>query len=211
MGAHVVIVATQYDTATHYIHEWAVRLRDDLLGTNAVSNCLLLAGESLCYSGNTFTDAVERADFVIFYGHGEPDHWIAMPKGAAANDVPLVDMNTVGNLRGRQVYAACCHSLAQLGVAFALANPGGKPEFIGYATAFDFSVAQREEFRRIIHYSVRDFILGKKTAAAIVSDQQAAWQQLDKAFSKGGMYSTLPDAAYAAANARSNARAIGNA
>jgi hypothetical protein len=207
MGVHVLIVATRYDNATYYIHEWAARLRDDLLSNNAVSSCIALDGESLCHSGTTFADAVERADFVVFYGHGEIDHWIAMPQGSVAKSLPLVDVNSVNDLRGRQTYAACCYSLTGLGRAFANAFPktGGKPEFIGYSTDFNFLVSEREQFRRIIHYSVRDFILGRKDAATIVSEQQAAWLQLEAGFSTGGMYSTVLDANFAAGYARKNA------
>lgn len=214
MGIEVLLIATRYDTATYYIHDWAEQLRNDLLSSNAVSSCMMLEGHSLCFSGQTLTDAIERANFVVFYGHGEVDHWISMPPGSATSSVRLVEVKSASDLRGRQIYAACCHSLKDLGPAFDAAFPkgsNGKPEFVGYSSAFDFSIPQREEFRRIVHYSVRDFILGKKDAATIASEQQAAWQQLDAAFSKGGMYSTLPDAIFAASNARSNALAIGHA
>jgi hypothetical protein len=212
MGTEVLLIATRYDTATYYIHDWAVQLRNDLLSSNAVSSCMMLEGHSLCFSGQTLTDAIERADFVVFYGHGEVDHWISMPQGSATSGVRLVEVNSVSDLRGRQIYAACCHSLKDLGQEFANVFPktNNKPEFVGYSDAFDFSIPQREEFRRIVHYSVRDFILGKKDAATIASEQEAAWRQLDAAFSKGGMYNTLPDAIFAASNARSNALAIGH-
>jgi hypothetical protein len=173
----------------------------------------MLDGESLCHAGTSLQDAIDRADFVVFFGHGETDHWVAVPAGAAGKDLPLVETTSVSLLSGRQVYAACCHSLAGLGTAFAAAFPSlhGKPEFVGYSAAFDFSVAQRDEFRRVVHGSVRDFILGSKTAATIVNDQRTAWLGLETAFKPGGLYNALPDAIFAASCASSNALAVGHA
>ena len=107
-----------------------------------------------------------------------------------------------------KVYAACCHSLVGLGATFKGAFAGA--DYIGYSTAFDFSILNQEEFREIVHRSVRDFVLGATSAATIVSDQRDAWDQLDRLFSTGVMR-TFPEAPFAASCARSNALAIGMA
>src|SRR4051812_2525318 len=111
MSIHVLLIATRYDTATYYVYDWAKQLRDELLGNNFVSSCVLLDGESLCHTGTSLQDAIDRADFVVFFGHGETDRWVALPGGSAGNDLPLVETASVNLLAGRQVYAACCHSL----------------------------------------------------------------------------------------------------
>jgi hypothetical protein len=212
MSKHVLIVATRYNTAANYTYEWAQRLRDDLLTSSSCATCVMLDGESLCRGGTSLADAIEHADCVVFYGHGEADQWIALPAGSTTQTVPLVDSASVHVLNGRQTYAACCHSLSTLGrafaVAFAIQNP--TPEFVGYSTAFDFSVENREEFRKIVHDSVRDFILGSSSAATIVSNQRAAWDHLKDAFSNGTLQ-TRPDALFAAWCAHSNALAVGHA
>ena len=213
MSQHVLIIATRYDAAANYTYEWAQRLRDDLLTSSNCASCLILDGESLCRSGSSLIEAIERAEYVVFYGHGSADQWIALPTGVASATVPLVDSASVQVLDGRQVYAACCDSLTNLGQAFATSfkTQSPTPDFIGYSSAFDFSMENSDEFRKVIHDSVRDFILGSSSAATIASNQKAAWDQLDKAFSIGGSLQTRPAAAFAASCARSNALSIGYA
>ena len=208
MSNHVVVLSTQYDNPTYYLHEWAAKLRDDLLASKAVASCLLVDATTLCHAGSTFSDVADRASHIVFYGHGEADKWLALPKALASTAFPLVDVPSVSKIQGKHVYAACCFSLKTLGPAFSV---GGLKDFVGYDRAFNFSVHQQEEFRRIVHYSVRDFILGKKPVAQIVKEQRDAWHQLELAFSKGGMFANLLDASFAASCARSNAGAIGNA
>jgi hypothetical protein len=210
MSKHVLIVATCYDTASRYIYEWAKALHEDLLANSSCGSCLMLDGESLYCSGSNFGNAIERVDYVVFYGHGKPDQWIALPAGRSSATVPLVDSGSVRVLDGRQIYAACCHSLTILGRAFGtiFANRKPLPEFVGYDGAFDFSIQNRDEFRKIVNDSVRDFILGSTPAATIVYNQRVAWDNLRKAFSPGGSLQTYPDAIFAASAARSNALAI---
>jgi len=212
MSKNVLIVATKYNIDTHYTYVWARKLRDDLITHSSCASCLLFDAESLCRSGTSLADAIERADFVVFYGHGNADKWIALPAGSASQALPLIDTGTVQVLNGRQVYAACCHSLSTLGKSFAtaFATHSPVPNFVGYSNAFDFSIENPEEFRKIVHDSVRDFILGSKTAATIVSNQRTAWDKLRIEFSSGTLM-TLPGAPHAASCARSNALAIGHA
>jgi hypothetical protein len=211
MSKHVLIIATSYDAAASYTHEWAQKLRDDLIIHSSCSSCLMLDGETLRSNGPLLADAIQRADFVVFYGHGEIDKWLALPAKGALLAVSLIDGGSIQVLDGRQVYAACCHSLHTLGSTFAhtFQNRSPVPDFVGYLDAFDFSIENREEFRRIVHDSVRDYILGSNNAATIVSNQSTAWQHLDSAFSSG-VLKTRSDAIFAASCARSNALAIGN-
>jgi hypothetical protein len=212
MSIHVLIVATRYNKAAQFTYRWAEKLRDDLLSRSAVETCLLFDGESLCHSGTALSDAIERVDFVVFYGHGEADHWISIPAGSAANSIALIDANTVSVFNGKKVYAACCKSLSQLGAAFAGAykNNNPAPDFVGYSTDFNFHIPNEDEFRRIVHESVRDFILGTRTAATIVADQKAEWTALETKF-RTGAFQTYPDALFAANCAKANAGSIAKA
>src|SRR5262245_60058363 len=99
MTATVLIIATRYDAASHYLYEWACALREDLLTQN--HPCLFLDGTNLCNSGILLTDAIDRVDYVVFYGHGSTDAWIALPALGATLATTLVDGSTVNILNRR--------------------------------------------------------------------------------------------------------------
>jgi hypothetical protein len=213
MSKHVLIIATHYDPASHYSYKWAEALRDDLLTGSSCGSCLLLDGENLCRSGTLLADVIERMDHIVFYGHGETDQWIGLPLGRASATIPLVDVGSVQDLDGRQVYAACCKSLATLGQNFAttFANNNPVPNFIGYQTSFDFSTENEAEFCKIVNDSIRTFILSSTPAATIARNQKAAWDQLSQDFSPpSGSKHTRPDAIFAASAAHNNSLSIGH-
>lgn len=116
----ILILFTCYDSNSAYTASWARALHDDLVKQQNVS-CFLADVQYLCRSGSALADAVERSDFVVFYGHGQRDKWIALPDLSSRSpnvaSIPLVDASTVGVLQGRKVYAGCCWSLHGLGGA----------------------------------------------------------------------------------------------
>jgi hypothetical protein len=214
MNPSVLIIATRYDSASNCLYGWAEELRGFLLTSGNCDTCLMLDGESLCRSGSSLADAIERVDYVVFYGHGEKDCWIALPAGGQRVPVPtapLVDVNNVKLLNGTTVYAACCYSLAALGPAFklAFASHAPAPEFVGYKDAFNVHIANQQYFRDIVNQSILDFILDQRPVVDLHAYQKARWDQMDADFSFGGPLSFNPDAWVAAGSARANAVSFG--
>jgi hypothetical protein len=208
---NVLIIATRYDKASNCLYGWAEELRTHLLTSGHCDACLMLDGESLCRSGSSLSDAIDRVDYVVFYGHGEKDQWIALPARGTVASAPLVDVGRVNDLKGRTVYSACCHSLSALGPAFKIAFSAQvpPPEFVGYQFAFNVHFSNETYFRDIVRDSIFDFIINKRSASNAHATQKAKWDQLHNDFSTGGMLSSRPDAWVAAANARDNAASVG--
>src|ERR1044072_2301965 len=111
----VLIIATRYDKGASCLHDWAEMRRSKLLSSGKCDACLMLDGEGICRSGSLLLDAIARVEYLVFFGHGEKDQWIALPAGNTAATVALVDVNTVNVLNGRAVYSACCYALSALG------------------------------------------------------------------------------------------------
>ena len=209
----VLIIATRYDRAANCLYGWAEALRTRLLQSGKCDACLMLDGESICRSGSSLVDAIDRVNYLVFFGHGEKDQWIALPAGNKAGTAALVDMGTVNVLNGRTVYSACCHALSALGSAFKIAFSGltSAPEFVGYKAAFNVHMPNESYFRDIVINSIFDFIINGRAASTVVTNQKTDWSQLDQKFSAGGILSSNPDSWTAAANARDNAISVGHA
>jgi hypothetical protein len=208
----VLIIATRYDRAASCLYGWAEALRSRLLSSGKCDACLMLDGEGICRSGSSLVDAIDRVEYLVFFGHGEKDQWIALPAGNKAATAALVDVATVNVLNGRTVYSACCYALSALGFAFKTAFSGATspPEFVGYQNAFNVHLANESYFRDVVNDSVFDFIVNGRAASTVVTNQQAEWNQLDGKFSAGGTLSSNPDAWVTAANARDNAISVGH-
>jgi len=205
----ILILSTCYDVNSSYTASWAQELHDDLVRQKDTS-CFLYDAQYLCRSGTALADMVERVDYVVFYGHGTNDSWIALPDlpGASAKvaAIPLVDSGSVSVLNGRKVYAGCCWSLNGLGNDYHVKFPAG--EFVGYSDVFGFESYNEKYFKEIVHQSVISFINGD-TAATIATNLKAEWDALRARFYSGNLR-TRQNAAMAAKVAKLNSQRIGS-
>jgi len=183
----VLILSTCYDVNSSYTAGWARELRDDLIKQDNV-HCFLYDAQYLCRSSKALEDAVARADYVVFYGHGTRHSWIALPDhpGAASPvaAIPLVDSSTVSVLKGKKVYAACCWSLSGLGRKYISRFPQG--EFVGYRHQFAFERSNADHFKTVVNQSISGFVLGDSLAAAVGS-LQTKWANLRDDFYAGSL------------------------
>jgi hypothetical protein len=206
---HVLIISTCYDVDSSYTARWAQDLHDGLVRRSNIS-CFLYNAQYLGGSSKTLDDAIKRADFVVFYGHGTQDSWVALPSYSGtfgnAAAIPLVDSTTVGVLNGRKVYAGCCWSLNGLGSNYIASFPNG--EFVGYQHEFGFERANDMYFKEVVNLSVIDFVLGKR-AATVVTNLQTEWANLRDRFRNGNLR-FMPSAAQAEAVAELNRLRVGS-
>jgi hypothetical protein len=172
---HVLLIATRYDLTTSLSHEWATRLHEQLVRSKHI--CMLLTAEPLCRKGGVMTEAIDRADFVVFFGHGEVDSWTGMPRSPGVGNVSVIDAATIGQLGTRSVYAGCCNSFAGLGPLH------GGP-YVGYDNPFEFETFHHLEFGNIVVASVVDFVNGR-AARAIAADLKTRWNALSNDFAAG--------------------------
>jgi len=206
MPRSILVVATRYDVGTYYTHSWAKTLQEDSMRKG--HNCILLDAESLCHSGSTLREAIERVDYVIFYGHGLRDQWTAMPSSSSAGGVaerPLIDTNNVSVLDGRQVYAGCCHSLTQLGQSFVTICSG---EYVGYSQRFQFETTNHQDFGDVVNTSVMAYVAGD-SASKVVTDLANDWDRLRLDFVAGRLRKQ-PNAIMAAQCADDNRQRVGS-
>lgn len=206
---NVLILLTGYDSNSSYTASWAQALFNDLVKQNNMI-CSLFDAQYLCSPGNVLKDAVERSEFVVFYGHGTRDSWIAMPELSSANPpipaIPLVDTALVGVLQGRQVYASCCWSLNGLGGSYIAQFPNA--EYVGYSQEFGFEAANESYFKEVVNQSVIDFINGD-SAVKVASNLRTEWDVLRGRFISGNL-KTKRNAAMAASVADLNRQRIGS-
>jgi hypothetical protein len=209
MADSVLLLATEYDAATFYTRSWAQDLREQLLRRK--HTCLMLEVESLCYAGRSLTDAIERVDHVVFYGHGLTDQWTAMPSGHGANPLPLVDLQSVHILDGRKIYAGCCDSLGPAGATFPTLGalytkqfPNGA--FIGYRAQFEFEFSNHSEFGDVVNNSVINYVSGD-SANKVAQDLAVEWDNLRHDFSNGRLRNK-PNAVMAAHRADNNRQRV---
>jgi hypothetical protein len=206
---HVLIISTCYDVDSSYTARWAQDLYDDLVKRSNIS-CFLYKAQDLYGSSKTLNDAIDRADFVVFYGHGTQNSWVALPSYSGtfgnAAAIPLVDSTTVGVLNGRKVYAGCCWSLNGLGSNYIASFPNG--EFVGYQHEFGFERANAEYFKEVVNLSVSDFVLGRP-AADVVRNLQREWENLRDRFQNGNLQ-FRPSATQAGAVAELNRLRVGS-
>jgi hypothetical protein len=205
----ILILSTCYDSNSAYTAAWARALHGDLVKQQDIS-CFLYEAQYLCRSSTALADAVERSDFVVFYGHGMQDRWIALPElpgsspGVAA--IPVVDTSSVAVLQGRKVYAGCCWSLNGLGGGYIAKFPNG--EYVGYRHEFGFEAANEAYFKDVVNQSVIGFVNGDP-ANTVANDLRAEWTSLRTRFFSGNLR-TRRNAPMAAKMADLNSQRIGS-
>lgn len=203
--AAVLILASSYDTGTHYTHQWARALHTDLVTQGHIA--LFLETETVCRTNSALTDAIAAAQYIVFYGNGSKDAWTAIPGDTADGGVPLIDVNTVERLADCGIYAGCSSSLVNLGSAYAREFPQG--DYVGYRDEFSFEVTNRNLFRDVVNASILRFVKGA-TAADVCVDLRTAWERLRDDFLPPGRYSHNRNAVMAAQRAAENAERIGH-
>lgn len=180
MAASVLVLTTNYDCGSQSTSTWASKLQEDLIGLGHI--CLLLDGTALCRGGLSLQDAVECVDYVVYFGHGLQNEWIALPALGNRPSIPLVDSASVHILRGRKIYACCCWSVTGLGAAYA--NRFNCGEYIGYDQPFGFEKDNENAFRDVVIDSVAAFVQGDP-AVRVVNNLAGEWDRLSNAFSQG--------------------------
>jgi hypothetical protein len=206
----VLIVSTCYDVNSYYTSRWAANLHTELVKhKNTIS--LHYDATTLCRAGSALQEAVSRVDYVVFYGHGTKDEWIALPEvanvlGTTAASA-LVDLNTVDVLKEKKVYAGCCWSLKGLGKAHS-AN-SAKGEFVGYDQEFDFEYSNATRFEEVVKQSVISYINGTP-AADVAKNLRERWTRLRDDFGQGGELNNSTNSAMAYAAADRNRHRVGS-
>jgi hypothetical protein len=202
----IILLATRYDRSSLYTYSWATELQQDLIQQG--HTCILMDASLVC-QGRLLHHALQGPDVVVFYGHGEPDQWIALPAGAASASRSLVDTKTIQLLAGRPTYAGCCHSLGGLGSTYANTFAGGfaNAAYIGYADEFGFEFTNERHFKDVANLSVAAFVNGD-AASKVVADLKQAWADLRDEFHHGRLKS-VPNAAMASYLADLNEQRIG--
>lgn len=175
--ASILLVATRYDAVSWRFYRWAKNLEAILVRSNAVIGLYGPAVNTKSLSGLT------RPDFVIFFGHGEPDRFIGHKGRFSLGSGPtLVDTTTISLLQGGDVYAVCCQAGIHLGPAYSQVYP--RASFIAYQSPFGFSFPNASDFESIVNQAALDFAAGK-SARIIHNDLQKAWRALADAFLNG--------------------------
>jgi hypothetical protein len=205
----VVIFFTRYDVNSSYTAGWAEELHDELVKQKD-TYCFLYDAQYLCRSSTALDEAVERADYIVFYGHGTQKSWIALPDYSSGTSnikpIPLVESSKVNVLKGRKVYAGCCWSLNGLGNNYIASFPQG--EYVGYNHEFVFEGTNASYFKEVVNLSVTSFI-GGQTGATIVSDLQTEWSTLRDRFYIGNL-KHRPNAVHASKVADLNRQRVGS-
>ena len=202
MKASVLILATRYDTASYYTYQWAKGLQENLVKLG--HKCLLLDGVGLYLAGSGLDKAISYVDYVVFYGHGEADEWTALSASGGGSSVPLINVSSVSLLQGRKVYAGCCSSADQLGVAYAQQFNSG--EYIGYYKQFSFELVNQNYFRDVVNQSVIAFVRGD-SASTVVHNLTKEWMSLRDNFHSGSL-KHCPNAAMASYMADCNRKYV---
>jgi hypothetical protein len=201
----VLILSTCYDRVSFFTSRWAAGLHDALIRRKDTVSLLYDAGK---LSRTDLQDAIERVDYVVFYGHGGTNEWIALPSRAnapAAAAISLVDAQSVRVLNGRSVYAGCCWSLAGLGQAY-LGNPS-VAGFVGYNQEFDFEFSNEAYFKEVVNQSVIAYVHGD-SAQQVATDLQTEWTNLAARF-RTGYLKRQPNSAAASGAAHRNSQRVG--
>jgi hypothetical protein len=207
MADSVLLLVTGYDSSTFYTRSWALDLRDQLLRRR--HTCLMLDAESLCYAGKTLSEAIQRVEFVVFYGHGLVNQWTAMP---GQTPLALVDVNNVQVLAGTKVYAGCCESLGPINHPSPTLGDGFKKlfprtDFVGYRARFEFEFSNHREFRDVVNTSVINYVSGD-SSQKVVQDLKTEWDNLRHDFANGRL-KNKPNAIMAAQRAANNWQNVG--
>lgn len=201
--AHVLLLATAQNLSTRITHGWATQLQTTLSASHA---CTFI--DRWRVSLATFRAHVSSADFIIFYGEGEPDR-IRGQVGIfpAAGNPTLIDVSNVADFRGLPVYLVCCWALNDLGDAYTALYPDGA--MVGYGAAFGFSLGNHTPFRDIVNEYAERFV-GGTSAAQVAGGLAQAWDKLAEDFMNGPLKRSTPDFIVAGFATASNAKWVGN-
>ena len=204
----VLILSTCYDRVSSYTAQWAEDLHRALIKRKDTI-CMLYDAVSMCRAGSMLADAIDRVEYVVFYGHGGKDQWISQPERAnvqpAVAAAAVVDVGSVGLLNGKKVYAGCCWSLAGLGQAHLGASKTG---FVGYNQEFDFEFSNHTYFGDVVNQSVIAYVNGD-SPQKVAADLRTEWTDLRNRFSSGFL-SRQANASLAAAAADRNSQRVGS-
>jgi hypothetical protein len=202
MQQNVLVLNTNYDFASQSTSHWAKKLQQDLFTQG--HTCLLLDTTALCQGGATLQNAISCVDYIVYFGHGSIDEWIALPALGNNPTVPLVDSNTVNLLMSRKIYACCCWSISGLGKAYS--NQFSNGEYIGYDQPFSFEKENEVEFQNAVINSAIAFINGNP-ARIVVQNLRQKWVDLEYEFSQGSL-NWKQNAIFAASAAHKNSRGL---
>jgi hypothetical protein len=178
--AHVLLLATRYDSISRFTHRWATNLERILLSSGLGHTVSSYYGPAV--SAATLATA-PGADYLLFFGHGEPDRLIAQRGWLSLGSGPtLVDTTTVGMLGGHSVYAVCCQAGILLGPAHSSMSPTA--EFVGYKAPFGFSFPNAADFESVVNPSAIALINGSP-AKAVCDQLRQEWHNLADDFPNG--------------------------
>ena len=200
MADSVLLIVSGYDSPTYYTRNWATDLHEQLLRRK--HKCLMLEAESLCHAGPVLHEAIQRVEFVVFYGHGLVDQWIAMPSGRGTPPLPLV--NNAQMFQGRKVYSGCCESLMVLGNNYIQNYRNGS--FVGYNAKFEFEFSNHLEFGAVANASVVAYVSGDGPQL-VAKNLAMEWDSLRHAFANGKL-KNKPNAIMAAQRADNNRQRV---
>jgi hypothetical protein len=180
--AKILVVAPSYDSQTRRSHLWAQRFADDL--DKAGHATVRLLGSRA--NATSLRVALKSVDWLVFFGHGEPDRFIGQRSRLSLGAGPtLLDTTEVQALQNVRVYAVCCQSSLILGKAYESVAPRGA--FLGYAAPFGLSVPNAKYFEDTINTHGRDFVSGNKDARTAREDLHRAWESLSEEFFNGSL------------------------
>jgi hypothetical protein len=172
----ILIIATRYDSVSRRMYRWARNLETTLTG-HTVST---LYGPAVSPAS---LSSMKRADFVIFFGHGEPDRLIGQKGHFSLGSGPtLVDTTTLTLFGGSRVYAVCCQAGIHLAPAYSQVYPSAS--FIAYQAPFGFSYPNAADFESIVNQSAVQLFSGTPSSA-VHGNLQKEWRGLADAFLNG--------------------------
>jgi hypothetical protein len=178
--ASILILATRYDSITRRTHNWARNLERTLVSSVSKHHIASYYGTSV---SATLLSSAPSADYVLFFGHGEPDRLIAQRGRLSLGSGPtLVDTTTVKMLGGTSVYAVCCQAGILLGPAHSKVS--SHAEFIGYRAPFGFSYPNAGDFESVVSQSALALINGNR-AQQIHAGLKQEWFKLSDDFLNG--------------------------
>lgn len=170
---------------------------------------MLIPAEGICAAGQIVSEAIERSDFVVFFGHGTSNEMTRLPASGTISSIPLIDSATVTLFHGKPVYAGCCSSLGGpgFGLGTAYANRYPKGSYIGYEQQFEFEYENEFYFGEVVVASVVQYVNGG-SAKNVVQDLTSEWLNLSSRFYSGNLKNNR-NASMAGLGAHSNSQRVG--
>lgn len=178
--AHILLLATRYDSVSRMTHRWAKNLESIMLSSMPHHTISSYYGPAVLPSSLATTPS---ADYLLFFGHGEPDRLIGQRGRFSLGSGPtLVDTTTVSMLGGHSVYAVCCQASILLGPAHSSTSPTAT--FVGYKAPFGFSFPNPVDFESVVTPSAIALINGL-SARRVRNRLRQEWRHLANEFLNG--------------------------